>query len=65
MLPLGEMGREFWENGSDAMLLGGVLQQFIQCSPVAVMVNGILQRVFDAKLEELSRKHAVWQSPRP
>lgn len=62
MLPFGEMGREWVENGSDAMLLGEVFQPFIQRSPVAVMVQGILERVFDdEKLEELFRKHAVLQ----
>jgi hypothetical protein len=52
--------REFVENGSDEMLLGEAFQQFVQRSPVAVLVNGIMERVFDPdKLEELFQKHAV------
>lgn len=44
------------------MLLGAVFQAFVRRSPVAVMVNGILERVFDDnKLEELFQKHAVLQ----
>jgi len=44
------------------MLLGEAFQQFVQRSPVAVMVNGILERVFDPDtLDELFRNHAVSQ----
>jgi hypothetical protein len=49
-------------NGSDAMLLGKAFQQFVQRTPVAVMVNGIMERVFDReKLEELFQENAVLQ----
>ncbi len=65
MLPFDEMGREWVENGSDTMLLGETFQQFVQRSPVAVLVNGILERVFDReKLEELFRENAVLQYTR-
>jgi IS4 transposase len=44
------------------MLLGEAFDQFVKRSPVAVMVQGIMERVFDpAQLEELFREHAVWQ----
>jgi hypothetical protein len=44
------------------MLLGEAFQQFVQRSPVAVLVNGIMERVFDEdKLEELFRENAVLQ----
>jgi IS4 transposase len=44
------------------MLLGEAFHQFVQRSPVALMVNGIIERVFDRdKLEGLFQKHAVLQ----
>ncbi len=44
------------------MLLGEAFKPFIRRSPVAVLVNGIMERVFDEdKLEALFRVHAVLQ----
>lgn len=44
------------------MLLGKPFDTFVKRSPVAVMVNGILERVFDRdRLEDLFRENAVLQ----
>jgi len=47
------------------MLLGEPFQKFVDRSPVAVMVHGIIERVFDPdRLEDLFRANAVLQYTR-
>ena len=47
-------------------MINAIFSQFIEATPITVMVRGIMERIFEPQaLDELFESHATYQYVRP